>query len=552
MDKNFGLNGGFATVSTSKGTYLYQGGKYYDTQFNYVSDTLPDQTPHLSVSVAANAAALASITSSPTKVLASGGGAQARACTTAVTNTTGVVQMLPLIIPANTVPSSGAQVDIQFSFSNNNSATAKQVYVTLGGIQVGPATSATTNVFTEGRLRLRTDGAGNLICSTVSADGATSTAYQSIAMDMTKDQQLCFWGSVGAVGDSMYLQGYTVSVTACPAAPAPAPVLPGKKIFYGVNSHPGYYPVVSGKQMVDLMKSLGMTVLRLDYNGPSNAAAIQAYAQAFLEDGGNLQVYCIVNGSMESSAGVAYANEAAAYAGNFALAAGAAQALGRYGVTMYGCGNELDSKSAGGVNIRTPAPPTWTAGSKAADFVNSVYPLFRGACRGMIDGVKSVMPNAICGSNAFTNASIYLSDCLWNGTAPDGSTGYAVCRWDVTDWHLYSQGDATNVVYSQGGGSIKFNQLQYLAQAYGKPIFISEFNPIGTTGATNDAGNATVTPQWMTSWVALKDKFNIASIMFYDLFDGTFQMIPADVPPYTLNQTGAAIKAFIQANPVNR
>ena len=70
------------------------------------------------------------------------------------------------------------------------------------------------------------------------------------------------------------------------------------------------------------------------------------------------------------------------------------------------------------------------------DFNNTHWPILRGAIQGMIDGIKTVQPNAKCGVN-FTVADIAASDMLWNGEQPDGSGGYRKMRWDITTWHNY-------------------------------------------------------------------------------------------------------------------
>lgn len=544
---HFDINSVFDTVNWWNGTFFKQNGLYYDRNLQLYGSALPAQ----SQAVVQGPQGIPGVSAS--QVIASAGGSGARVNPQAsVTNTTQPCQLCPVIIPANTLVAGGTQCDIEFSFSNNNSAGVKSFWATLSGVTIGPVLTATTQVCTDGRIRMRSDGAGNLVISSVSADGQSTATYQTLALDLTKDHQLQFWGQPAVATDSMSLLGYSVQVTKAPAVSPMPSLMPGKKLFYGVNSHPGYYPVVSGPQMVALMKSLGVTVLRMDYNGAASDAAFHAYAQAFVSDGANLQLYAVLPGSLNSSGSTAYADETSAYNGEFAKAAACATSLAPHGVKMFGCGNEVDGKTAGATCVRNPALPTWTAGSKAADYNNSVFPIFRGALRGMIDGVKSVIPDAICGSNAFINTSIYAADCLWNGTQPDGTTGHPLCRWDVTDWHLYTQGDATSAPLSQGGGSFTLNQLQYISQAYGRPVFISEFNAIGTAGATTDSGNATVSTAWMNTWYQNRDVYKIASIQFYDLFDGSFQMIADDHPPYPLNQTGTAIRNFIAANPDDR
>jgi hypothetical protein len=359
---------------------------------------------------------------------------------------------------------------------------------------------------------------------------------------MALDQQLIIYGQLGGTypdSDTITLQSYSVEVKLPQLVqPTFTSLTPGLKTFYGVNSHPGYYPTVTGAQHVTIMKNIGCTVLRLDYNGSSNNAAFQAIATAF--QGNGLQIYACIPCTMESTPGTAYANEAAAFNGNFALGQAAAQALGPMGITLFGCGNELDAHSAGGVNIRTPTINV--LGTVPVDFVASVWPLFRGAIRGCIAGVKSVLPNALCASNAFTLNSIWASDALWNGIGPGGDTGNPQVRWDITDFHMYTNGPGTSNYYSGGGGQPTFNMLQYLKNAYNRPIFISEYNP----------QNVTTQNSWLSTWYSTQQQYNIAGVFFYDLFDSPYQLINSDVSPFTLNSFGTALQTFITNNPALR
>lgn len=461
-----------------------------------------------------------------------------------------VKPMLSVNIPAGSLSAPGSVLEVDYAWSMTSSANPKSLSLFLGGRQVGPTDSQTIAASSTGRIRIRNGGTPSmLIVDALPFDGSSTVPFASLTLDTTIDQQLSFRGSCANSADSMHLTSYEVALRR-PATPAAAPALvAGQKTFYGVNSHCGYYPAVSPTDMITIMKSLGTTTLRLDYYGSGQNEALQNYAQAFTLDGSGLQVYAVLGASMESSPGVAYATEAAAYAANFALGQSAALALAPYGVTLYGCGNELDSKSAGGVYLRTPNNSV--QGTKAADFNTAIWPLLRGAVNGCMDGVRSVQPPAMCACNAFTNASIFLSDCLWNGTNLDGTPGFQPCRWDITDWHLYTEGDATRVDYSGSTGTVQFDLLAYLSQAYGRPILISEFNPaIG--GVTDCAATATAIDSWLTTWYENQDKYNIAGVMFYDLFDSPYQIINHDAAPYTLNAAGVAYQNFIATHPAQR
>jgi len=172
----------------------------------------------------------------------------------------------------------------------------------------------------------------------------------------------------------------------------------------------------------------------------------------------------------------------------------------------------------------------------------SQWALMRGALRGVYDGIKGVNPNAMVGSNAFTNASIYAADALWNGTDPAGNKNQPQVRWDWTNWHLYTEGDATNVPYS--GNTLNFNLLKYIHYAYGKPIVITEFNPAETT-----ASSKVHVVTWLSTWYAMQTTLNIAGVVFYDWFDSPYQYCNSNGSPSVPNSVGAAMTNFISAFP---
>jgi len=267
---------------------------------------------------------------------------------------------------------------------------------------------------------------------------------------------------------------------------------------------------------------------------------LTAFAQAFQADGTGLQLYACADLSMESTPGVAYASEAAAYSASYTIGAKIAAALLPYAsnVMAIECGNEMDSHSAGGVNIRTNAQ---NGGSTPTDFVQSVWPLFRGATGGCMAGVRSAS-SIPCASNAFTVSSIAASDMLWNGTNPNGATGSTPLRWDITAWHLYAN---TGLSMGHDGGANPFNFFSYVA-AYGKPVVLSEWSP----GNSNPTANAPLVTQYLKAWFPNRQALNLLGVIFYSLFDQNFQcMVNSSAPPYMPNATGTAIQTFIAANP---
>jgi hypothetical protein len=466
-------------------------------------------------------------------------------------------------VPANTLGVNG-QMDIQFSVTTSNTSGAKTFYVTWNGVIVGPTFTITTEVSTTGTIRVRNAGATNAqVVSVLSTEGQSTSAFQTLAMDTTKSSLVVLWGTCATNADSINLSGFNVTYYNPPVVPTPPALIPGSKIFWGVNSHPD--ELISGADTLQCMQFMGFGILRLDWDGTASTSTIQATATAFAGTG--IQIYVLVaTTGMNSAVNTAYTSESAAYTANYNLAYTCATALIPYGITVFECANELDAALWGSTQIRTPG--VFVQGTYSADYISGAFfPIFRGACNGTTDGVRAAAAalgatNIQVASNAFTNASIWLSDALWTGTDINGTPGFQPCKWDITAWHAYGNatmlGPATQ--YSGGGGTSNFNLLEYISNAYGKPIVISEYNPSLTPGSTN----ASTTTTWMGAWLAVQAQYNIASVMFYDLFDvggsqtGTtfYNIYLADAPPFNnvsnLNATGIAMQAYIASNPAPR
>lgn len=474
----------------------------------------------------------------------------------AITATTYITQLQAINLPAGKMGQNG-QLDIEIDLANASASVANLFWLSFGGHTAGPVLSLSSVLAQSTLIRIRNAGTTNAQVVTVTNNGTTT--FQSMSVDTSISQQLLFLGQLGTSTGQMSLNGWRVTVTNPSATATPSPVVAGSKIFYGINHHYTYWPTPSASDMVAIMQSAGFGCMRLTYEGRSATVAgttcisiLGEFATKLKAAGLELQV-CI-DVSMESTPGTAFSSEALCYAKAFSQGAYVATNLGPLGVSLFECGNELDSKTAGGIAIRW-ANNTGTQGTVFQDFSASatvfagvsVFSLMRGAIRGAYDGVKSVLPNAKCLSNAFTNASIYASDALWNGWEPDGTTGHPQVRWDITNWHLYTQGDARNTVYSGGGGQPSFDLLQYIHNAYGVPIAITEYNPAQST-----ASNQAIVQTWLQSWYSAQDTLNIATVTWYDFFDSPYQIINNDISPYTLNSVGVAIQTFIANNPARK
>jgi len=177
--------------------------------------------------------------------------------------------------------------------------------------------------------------------------------------------------------------------------------------FYGINGHYDY--PYRPDQVVSYLQALGATTNRVGtINTPEQLTLTVNLAQAF--QAANL--FVLVNYGLYKD-GSLLPDETTAYNYVYEGAAAVAEALKPYGVTTYECGNELTRDTAIILD-------STNAGTKGVDFNNVNWPIMRGVMRGMIDGIKSVQPDAQCGIN-FCVADTGASDLLWDGLQPDGS-----------------------------------------------------------------------------------------------------------------------------------
>ena len=248
-------------------------------------------------------------------------------------------------------------------------------------------------------------------------------------------------------------------------------------------------------------------------------------------------LFTLVNCGLRDANGILYTSETAGYQAAFAGAAAIARALAPYGVTMYECGNELTRDPAIIVNSAT-------AGTGRADFNNTNWPIMRGVMRGMIDGIKSVQPNARCGIN-LTVADVAASDMLWDGLQPDGTGGYPQVRWDITTWHNYQvYGDIFDV--GTDGAGPGFNLPVYCKARYGVPFMITEWN---ANPEVTETFRASYVTQQLGEFYAARKKDAIQSVMYYELDSGdnTYGIVTNTLVP--IQPTYGAFQSFVAANP---
>jgi hypothetical protein len=320
-----------------------------------------------------------------------------------------------------------------------------------------------------------------------------------------------------------------------PCADPRIPVAAASGMFHGINGHYDYR--YTPAQVVSIMQNMGCSTYRVGVtDDPTELTAVVRLAQAFQAAG--LTLFVVIQIGMRDANGALLASESAAYARGHSCGVTVAGALAPYGVVMYECGNEL---------TRDPAIilDSTNAGTKAVDFSNANWPIMRGLMRGMMDGVKSAQPAAKCGIN-FCVADVGAADALWDGTQPDGTSGYPTVRWDMTTWHNYEiYGDIFDI--GSDGSGPGFDLPTYCKARYGKPFLLTEWNtgPEKTVAYRADY----ISARYASYYQARKTK-NIQSTMYYELDSGntTYGVM---IDGAVVNQTYSAFVSAVASHPDN-
>lgn len=492
--------------------------------------------------------------SAPTAtVTGCGAGTQGSCLTTLHKNIfpTYMLQVNATLLPANAT-NAGGYFAINYELSQTCTAstvTGNSFFFQLRGVTLGPAvTIPPANKSYRGSMRIRNIDNQNVIITSGTSDGTAGAVMQTLSVDLTIDQTIFMKAYNGESGsNSIALKGWSIQAHMISSTATPSGLVSGKNAFYGLNHHYTYGSNPPNPSIISSMAVLGFNTLRVEWYGRSassgggidNTTWITDMASAMQADGRfNLDVMC---GISPNSAGGTFASELVAYNYYYDQGSYIASLTKPLGVVMYEMGNEVDASTT----IRDLVA---TQGTSVSDFSKggtnvATWSAWRGAMRGLYDGIHSVHPGAKVGSNAFVNASIWASDALWEGNAPDGTTGNNQVRWDWTNWHLYTEGDATSVDYSGLPGA-KFNLLKYLHNAYGRPIVITEFNPAEGTASTE-----TKIVTWLSAWYGMQHTLNIAGAFFYDWFDSPYRICNSNAAPTTLNSLGSALCTFISAHP---
>lgn len=315
-----------------------------------------------------------------------------------------------------------------------------------------------------------------------------------------------------------------------PATPTPATTTaPTGKIFYGVNGHfqqGSAYAASSPQTQLAQLQDLGMTIYRSDVSSKTAATALAQIATTMAA--GGVTVYPVLLISPQE-----YANETASYNAGYALGQQVASAMH---APFYEVGNELEADTLAG-NYDGTFP---------TDYVNSKFMIARGAIRGMVDGIKSVDTQGKIVMGAGTWLHWGFDQMLAQGTQPDGTAGHPVVSWDVTAWHWYNDYDDIQNIC---GGSGCYNVLSKL-QAFGKPIWLTEYGVRPWTASDSQAGAYLTGNTMMGEYASVASKYNLQSIQMYELYDdpaGSYGLLQIDGK--TKKAQYASVKAFIASHP---
>lgn len=450
----------------------------------------------------------------------------------------GVALLGAYTIPAGLVGPNDV-IEVQILWTCNNTTGLKTLAVNLTANAVITDARTTSNGSLQSWLITpanHSNGAQNEFNAV--DPGGIATAPITVSTDMTKEQYIGLWGTVAVTTDSMQVQFVAIRIWKdATAAPSLYPGQ-GKKLLYGVNGHFDY--ALTAARIVQSCQTLGVTVYRCTYEGNSaSLAVLMALAKAF--QGTGISLYVCIDMALQDPNNVVWIDEPTAYQAGYGIGYLVASALVPLGVTLFECGNELDTKN--GIN------PAATTGQFITDFTGtmngrSLFTTLRGCMRGCIDGVHSVSNTALAGSNAFTQCGYGCMDGLWYGLAPDGTTGHVPVTWDFTAFHNYRVYGSLLGMAGNFSTNSWVNVLEKMWRNYGKPIFISEFN--GNSNDT-DVQRAQWVLQEMTRYVAHRKNYGLQGMFIYSAFDIPYNVLATST---TLESTlGTTFAAFIQANP---
>ena len=338
------------------------------------------------------------------------------------------------------------------------------------------------------------------------------------------------WAGGNGLPDPRGSGGGTTGGGGTTPPPPPPPPSTGSVAFYGVNGHyeQGSIYASNISQQVKDMQAMGVGTIRQDCYSTQDTATMATLVSQFAP----INIEPIFNVWPSTT------NETTEYNRFYA-----------YGVTVAG-------QLAGKVPVielqNEPEVQYFTNGTPAANgqvitnwlASNSQWAAFRGSVRGFIDGFRSVdtTKQTLIASPSVTWLHYGILSGLWNGTAPDGSSGHPTARWDITNQHwYYDMGD----IATAGG----VNTLQQLHTLFGVPIILSEIgvqNTVSTSTYNSYVGTA------IAEYAKAAATYNVIGVDWYELYNfdnnGGFYMGLYSSPGTPNGGRAAAMTAATAAN----
>jgi hypothetical protein len=273
----------------------------------------------------------------------------------------------------------------------------------------------------------------------------------------------------------------------------------GEALWWGINGHPfTAYPGVTIEQQIDLVASLGMrsyrvNVTRIDQmEGLAHLIAVASARHV------QILPVLIPPANFERDTGpVLYTkayNFARAFVSHF-----------QADIPVWELGNELENyaiiKPCEMRDDGTKYPCEWgpAGGVGPLEYYGPRAEKVIAVLHGLSDGVRSVS----------TTARRAIGSAGWGHTGIFDRLRDKGVEWDISVWHMYS---------ASSGNEWAFKRLA----AFGKPIWITEFNhPLGSA-KDGEEGQAQGLHDVMLGLSALASRYDIEAAFIYELLDETY------------------------------
>ncbi|WP_157649424.1 hypothetical protein [Burkholderia ubonensis] len=301
------------------------------------------------------------------------------------------------------------------------------------------------------------------------------------------------------------------------------------KLFYGMNIHPQYSGAPWHKtpaEVIAEVHELGCTVVRIDCYNPEVDADIVLEHIYEAERKDILVVPCLGYDEpiLENDPDINY--DAGKYCGE-----GFAKVLMDH-CPIYEVSNEMS------VYCNCAGVP----GTEPFHYDQEKYINCRELIRGVIDGIKSVQPDAKIIIGGGVTILTGFNKLLWSGTAPDGSSGHPVVRWDFTGWHWY---ESSGAIDQAGDGTDRpYNVIEDLAR-FGVPIWITE---LGFDAFNSDFPQQSVYVNTaLAEYRGYRDRYDVINTCWYALYDdgsGDFGLIQVQADASATAEANRDTKAY--------